>query len=342
MEEKTKLPTKEEKVEEKKVKEEAHTAQEIEDEKHKQEEIKKSHSRHHPVKEKAVNKLIDRMQHAKTVMVVNIKGLPSKQFQDIKKTIREQVDIQVFKKNIMRRAIEKFGKESILPLEEKISENCAIAISNLEGYELAGILAQKKTPVAAKAGQEAPEDIEIKAGPTDLVPGPAISELGAVGLQIAVEDGKLSIKASKVIVNKGQTINAEVASVLQKLNVLPFTIGLNPLAVYDVEEEKIYSDIKIDSEEAAMNLSSAAGKALGFAQKIVYFCKETIGYLLAKANANEQALAKLKPKEEEKKEEPKTDEKLAEEKKEENKEEAPVEEKPTEEPKTEIKSEEEK
>jgi large subunit ribosomal protein L10 len=309
-----------EKVEEKEVKKESHTTQEIEDEKHKQEEIKKSHKRHHPVKEKAVNKLIDKMQHAKTVMVVNIKGLPSKQFQDIKKAVREQVDIQVFKKNIMQRAIEKFGKESIIPLEEKISENCAIAISDMEGYELAGILAQKKTPVAAKAGQEAPEDIEIKAGPTDLVPGPAISELGAVGLQIAVEDGKLSIKASKVIVNKGQTINAEVASVLQKLNVLPFTIGLDPVVIYDVQEEKIYSDIKIDSEEAAMNLSSAAGKALGFAQKIVYFCKETIGYLLAKANANEQALTKLKPEEEEKKEkspaeEPK--EEKAEEKKEE-------------------------
>ena len=334
MEEEKQTVEEEKKVEEKEV----HTAQDDVDEKHKQEEIEKSHSRHHPVKEKLVNKLIDKMQHAKTVMVVNIKGLPSKQFQDIKKSIREHADIQVFKKNIMRRAIEKFGKESIIPLEEEISENCALAISDMEGYELAGILAQKKTPVAAKAGQEAPEDIEIKAGPTDLVPGPAISELGSVGLQVAVEDGKLSIKESKVIVNEGQTINPETASVLQKLNVLPFTIGLDPIAVYDVPEEKIYSDIKIDSEEAAANLSSAAGKALGFAQKIVYFCKETIGYLIAKANANEQALAKLEPKEE-----VKSVEKPAEENKEEAKvEEKKEEEKPVEEPKTEIKSEEEK
>ena len=50
-------------------------------------------------------------------------------------------------------------------------------------------------------------------------------------------------------------------------------------------------------------LASAAGKALGFAQKIAYYAKETIGYLLAKANANNQALSKLAPKEEEKKEE---------------------------------------
>ena len=45
----------------------------------------------------------------------------------------------------------------------------------------------------------------------------------------------------------------------------------------------------------AEELKSAAGKALGFAQKIVYYCKETIGYLLGKANAQANALGKLAP-----------------------------------------------
>ena len=262
-------------------------------EEHKQEEIEKSHSRHHPVKEKVVNKLIDKMQHAKTIMVVDIKGLPSKQFQEIKKSIREYAEVHVAKKNIITRAIEKFGKKEILLLKEHILENCALAISDMEGYELAGILAQKKTPAAAKAGQESPEDIEVKAGPTDLVPGPAISELGAVGLQVAVEDGKLSIKKSKVIITKGQTINAGTASILQKLNIMPFTVGLEPIAIYDVETGAIYTDVKVDSEEAKASLASAAGKALGFAQKIVYYAKETIGYLLAKANAEMESISKL-------------------------------------------------
>ena len=156
-----------------------------------------------------------------------------------------------------------------------------------------------------------------------MVPGPAISELGSVGLQVAVEDGKLSIKASKVIVNEGQTINATTASILQKLNILPFKVGLEPVAIYDVGSEQIYTDIKIDSEEAKTNLASAAGKALGFAQKIVYYCKETIGYLLAKANAEQESLAKLSPKEEKKEE--KVEEKAEKEKKEEASEEKPTE-----------------
>ena len=42
--------------------------------------------------------------------------------------------------------------------------------------------------------------------------------------------------------------------------------------------------------ETIANLQNAKAKALGFAQKIAHYCKETIGYLLAKANMNMQAL----------------------------------------------------
>ena len=146
-------------------------------------------------KVKAVKDLAEQISKAKTLMIVSIKGLPSKQFQDIKKSIREHANVKVAKKNIMLRAIKELKKESILALEKYISENSAFVISDMEGYELAGILSTKKNPIYAKAGQIAPEDIEIKEGPTDLVPGPAISELGAFGIQVAVEEGKISIKA---------------------------------------------------------------------------------------------------------------------------------------------------
>ena len=293
-------------------------------------ETKKPHSKNNPIKDKAVKALAEKIKKAKTLMIVSIRGLPSRQFQSIKKSIREHAAVQVAKKNIMIKAIKAVGKPSILDLENHIQENFAFVISDMEGYELAGILAQKKNPVYAKAGQEAPEDIEVKAGPTDLVPGPAISELGSLGLQVAVEDGKISIKSDKIVITKGGEINEGAASILQKLNIQPFTVGLEPIAIYDIESEKIYTDVKIDSEEAAENLKSAAGKALGFAQKIVYFCKDTIGYFLAKANANSNALEKLAPAEEkpeEKKEEAKAEEAP--------KEEAKAEEKPVEEKKEE-------
>ena len=282
--------------------------------------IKKSHE----IKNRAVKKIVEGIKNSKTLMIVSIKSLPSPQFQSIKKELREHAKIEVAKKNISIRAIKELKKESILPLEKHIQDNCAFVISNLEGFELAGLLVKNKNPVFAKAGQVANEDIEVKAGPTSLAPGPAISELGALGIQIAVEDGKISIKQPRVVVRKAEKITTAVASLLQKLDIKPFTIGLEPIALYDVKTEKIYTDIKIDPIKASEDLKIAAGKALGFAQKIVYYCKETIGYLLARANSHRNALSKLSPveeKEEKNPEEQKKEENPVEEVKEEKKEE---------------------
>jgi len=252
-----------------------------------------SHKMAITLKEKQVEKFVELIKEGKTLMVVSIKGVPSKQFQDIKKSIREYAEVRVAKKNILERALKEFGKDSILKVNDYVDSNCAFIISDKEGYELAALLNKKQTPVFAKAGQEAPEDIEVKDGPTDLVPGPAISELGAQGLQVAVENGKISIKKSKVVITKGKTISAELASLLQKLHIQPMMIGLTPVIIYDIESEKIYTDININSEELTEELKNAVGKALGFAQKIVYYCKDTIGYLLAKANNQGEALGKI-------------------------------------------------
>lgn len=244
-------------------------------------------------KEKQVKELAQAILKSKTLMIISIKGLPSKQFQDIKKTLRRNVSIRVAKKNILLRTIKALGRENAMPMEGFINESSAFAISELDAFELAGILSKNKTPLFAKAGQIAPADIHINEGPTDLVPGPAISELGALGLQISVENGKIAIKKGRVVVKQGEAIKENVASVLQKLNIQPFKIGLDPIAAYDFNTQQVYSDLKIDAEGALASLKEAAGKALGFAQRINYYCKETIAYLLAKANAQANHINKL-------------------------------------------------
>ena len=242
------------------------------------------------LKEKQVKELAELILNSKTLIIASIKNLPSKQFQEIKKSIRNQAIVKVAKKNIMLRAIKFVNKESIMPLDNYIKSDCSFVISNLEGFELAGLLSKKKTPVFARSGQLAEGDIEVKEGPTDLVPGPAISELGALGLQVSVQEGKIFIRKSKVVVKKGEAINENAASLFQKLNIQPFKVGLDILAVYDIEKEKIYTDVKIDSESYIQEFKTANSKALGFAQKIGYYCRETISYFLAKANSHSEKL----------------------------------------------------
>jgi len=275
-------------------------------------------------KKQAVKELAERMKTSKTIMLVSIKSLPSAQLQKIKKDLRGKADVQVIKKSILTRAIDATGIPEIDGLKEHVEADTAVALSDDDAFEIAAFLTANRNPIAAKTGQEATDDIQVEAGPTDLMPGPDISALGNVGLQVAVEEGKIAIKAPHVVLKKGEEVTEGIASVLLKLDIKPFMIGLSPTVIYDGSAKKIYVGVKIDKDEALNNLLTAQSKGLGLAQSLKIVTKDTIGYLLAKANAEASSLEKLAPAEAEapKEEEKKDEEKPAEEKKEEEAEKA--------------------
>ena len=126
-----------------------------------------------------------------------------------------------------------------------------------------------------------------------MVPGPAISELGALGIPIQIKEGKIEIKESKIIAKKGEKIKQNAADMMNKLGIKPFEIGFIPIAGFDLKNGKLYSDIKIDRKGTLEKLKSAYGKALPFAVEIGYPSKDTIKFLIGKAGRHGRALEKL-------------------------------------------------
>lgn len=242
---------------------------------------------------KSVAELSDLIKNKKTILVASIKNIPGSQFQEIVKKLRGKAIVKVPKKNLIFRAIEESKNAEIKKLEEKLDDSFAILFSDIDAFELAGELLKSQSPAKAKPGQEAPTDIEVEAGPTELVPGPAISELGSVGLQVQVENGKLTIKESRVIVKAGEKIKPNVADIMAKLDIKPFKVGFTPLCAFDNSEKKFYSEIKIDKEGTLENLKYAYGKALPFTVSIGYISKDTIGFLLQKAEAGAKKINRI-------------------------------------------------
>ncbi len=236
-------------------------------------------------KKKSVKELNKLIEENKTILIASIKNIPASQFQEIVKELRGKAIVKIPKKTIINRVLDENSNSEIKKIKEKIDESFAILFSNLDSFELASELLKTKTPAKAKTGQEAPEDIEVQEGPTDLVPGPAVSELGALGIPIQIEKGKIKIKESKIIVKKGEKISSAAAEIMSKLDIRPFSIGFIPLVAYDKEKNIIYSEIKIDQEETIKALKYCYEKALPFAVEIGYICEETIKILLFKANA---------------------------------------------------------
>lgn len=242
---------------------------------------------------KSVKELSELIKSKRSILIASIKNIPASQFQEIGKKLRGKAVIKVPKKNLIFMALNhsKSIKESEKDkIKEQIQDSVAILFSDLDCFDLALELVKNKSPAKAKVGQEAPEDITIPAGPTDLVPGPVISELGALGIQIQIEKGKILIKEPKIIAKKGEKISQGAADLMSKLDIKPFSIGFIPLSAFDTKEEKLYQEIKIDREKTIEDLKYAYGKALPFAIQIGYICSETIKLLIQKAGRNEKAL----------------------------------------------------
>ncbi|MBR9701597.1 50S ribosomal protein L10 [Candidatus Pacearchaeota archaeon] len=249
-------------------------------------------------KKNTVKELAELIKSKKTILIVSIKNIPGSQFQEITKKLRGKAVVKVPKKNIMFRAIDNSGNGVVEKLKEQFQESVAILFSDTEAFELASELEATKSPAKAKVGQEAPIDIEVEAGMTELVPGPAISELGAVGLKTKVTNGKLEIIQSKIIVKEGGKISQAVADVMSKLDIKPFSIGFIPLSAFDTQEGKFYSEIKVDREGTLEKLKEAHSRALPFAVEIGHPTEDTIKFLIGKAGGHGKALEKFKDGEE--------------------------------------------
>jgi len=241
----------------------------------------------------SVKELTELIKTKNTILIADISNIPGSQFQQIGKKLRGKAIVKVPKKNLFLRALEDSKKENAKKLKKFLSQPVALLFSDIDSYELAAELLKNKSPVKAKPGQTAPDDLEIPAGPTDLVPGPAISELGALGIQIQIQGGKIEIKAPKVVAKAGENISEGAAAMLSKLNILPFTIGFTPLSAYDSKADKFYTEIIIDSVGTLEKLKDSFARALSLAVQMGQFNSETVPMMIKKAVGQERRLIKV-------------------------------------------------
>lgn len=237
-----------------------------------------------------VKKLSELIEKSRTILMADIGNIPGSQFQQISKKLRGKAIVKVPKRNLFKRALDSSKKEKVIELMDQFKGPVAVLFSDLDSYELAGVLLKNTSPAKAKPGQIAPTDLEVPEGPTELTPGPAISELGALGIQIMIKEGKIEIKEPKIVAQEGKEISQGAADILSKLGIQPFRIGFLPKSAYDSDDKLIYTEIKISSEEAREAISDSAARALALAVSIGFVNSETVKIMIRKAGSHEAKL----------------------------------------------------
>ena len=115
------------------------------------------------------------------------------------------------------------------------------------------ILAEK-VAAPARAGAVAPADVFVPAGNTGMEPGKT-SFFQALGVPTKIARGTIEITTDLKLVEAGSKVGASEATLLNMLNISPFTYGMSIAQVYDGGQTFSPSvlDIKDDQLFAALN-----------------------------------------------------------------------------------------
>ena len=242
-------------------------------------------------KKELIKSMAENIKGANTVAVLNMKDLPSRQLQVIKEKIDPKVNIHMSRKTLMSRALENSGRDKAAELIQHFKGMPAIITSELDAFSLWALLKSNMSPSAAKGGQEAPFNIIVPAGMTNFAPGPILGELGDVGIKAGINAGKIEIKADSEVAKEGDIISAQLAALLERLDIKPMKIGLNLVAALEDGTIFMRSELDVDSDELIAQIKSLHIDALKLAVGTGLINKETAEIMLRNAEMDAMKLA---------------------------------------------------
>ncbi|MDD4161687.1 MAG: 50S ribosomal protein L10 [Methanothrix sp.] len=248
------------------------------------------HTAHIPEwKVKDVEELVKMIGKSRVVGVVGVREIPADNLQQMRGSLRGNVEIRMVRNTIARRALEASAPE-IRPLADFIEDQTALIFSNDNPFKLNSLLEKGKQPMPIKAGARAPKDIVIEAGETSFSPGPMVGKLQAAGIPAAIKGGKVVINQKITLAKEGEVVAAKTADILKTMEIFPRNVGLELRAAYEGGLIFKAKDLSIDVEAQVSELFAASAKAFGFAVEIGYATQKTVGPMLQKAQIKARAL----------------------------------------------------
>jgi large subunit ribosomal protein L10 len=265
-----------------------------------------------------VEEITKKLTESPIVAVASIRGIPSKQFQQIRHKLKGTAEIKVVKNSLAARAFEvaKTKRKGLDELEDSITGPSALIFSEENPFKLYKNFEDNTIPSVAKPGDIAPYDIIIPAGDTPFKPGPIIGDLQKVGIKAKIQGGVIAVVADSPVAKKGEEISKDLASVLSRMEVEPMHIGVNIRAVYEeglvyggdilhIDRAKVFQDFAdahskafalcieaeiFNDESVKYFISDAVNKARNLSIEAGIVNKESLGYLLSKASSQAATL----------------------------------------------------
>ena len=168
------------------------------------------------------------------IFIVSADNVGAKQIQYVRKALYGKAEM-LFGKNTMRRMLlKKLSGEypKLAGLIPYMVNNCTLVFTNADVSEIRDVMDEQRIGAPARAGQIAPVDVWVPAGPTKLDPQQT-SFFQALNISTKINKGTIQINLDVQVCFKGERVGSSQAVLLQKLDMMPFSYGFEPIAIYD-------------------------------------------------------------------------------------------------------------
>ncbi|MFP8958169.1 50S ribosomal protein L10 [Natrialbaceae archaeon A-CW3] len=222
-----------------------------------------------------------------SIGVVGITGIPSKQLQDMRRGLHGTAVVRVSRNTLQTRALESGNLDDLV---EHVDGQVGLVATNANPFALYKELEASKTPAPINAGEIAPNDIVIPEGDTGVDPGPFVGELQQVGANARIDEGSIKVMEDSTVLEAGEEVSADLANVLNELEIEPKEVGLDLRAVYSEGVLFDPEDLDIDVEAYESDVQTAAAFARNLSINAGYPTAQTVPTIIAKATGEAKSL----------------------------------------------------
>ncbi|KAI0141486.1 ribosomal protein L10 [Pestalotiopsis sp. NC0098] len=203
-------------------------------------------------------KLKGLLEEYKSVFIVTVDNVSSQQMHEVRQSLRGEAVVLMGKNTMVRRALRTFiadtpEYERLLP---HIKGNIGFVFTNNDLKDIRDKILANKVAAPARAGAVAPADVWIPAGNTGMEPGKT-SFFQALGVPTKIARGTIEITSDLKLVETGAKVGPSEATLLNMLNISPFTYGLGISQVYDQGNAFPASVLDVGEEQLLGTFASA-------------------------------------------------------------------------------------
>lgn len=186
-------------------------------------------------KQKYFAKLVRLFDEHDRVLLVSADNVRSSDMQGVRKALRGKGTLLMGKNTMIRKALRghaanKPELEALIPF---IQGNIGFIFTNdMQPNDVIDLLQEYRVAAPAKAGSIAPVEVTLPAGPTGMDPGKT-NFLQALNIASKIVKGQVEIVNNTTLFTVGDKVGSSEATLLQMLNIKPFTYGMEVQTVYD-------------------------------------------------------------------------------------------------------------